>query len=123
MQGNTKGLSMESLLTILMIFLFIASTVCNFVFLVKIMKFKDASSKILVDYPATLKFIIDRLERIDDARFRQISTMDKNSERHFMELRRLLETETPMKPNKSNNWDSFREAFKGPIKVEVNERT
>ena len=26
------------------------------------------------------------------------------------------------KPIKPNNWDSFREAFKGPVRVEINER-
>lgn len=29
----------------------------------------------------------------------------------------------PIKPIKTNNWDSVREAFKGPTKVEFSERT
>lgn len=29
----------------------------------------------------------------------------------------------PQTPIKPNNWDSIREAFKGPTRVEINERT
>lgn len=28
----------------------------------------------------------------------------------------------PTRPIKPNNWDSVREAFKGPVRVEINER-
>lgn len=39
--------------------------------------------------------------------------------RSLLSLRENLETAKPIKPN---NWDSFREAFKGPARVEINER-
>lgn len=31
-------------------------------------------------------------------------------------------TQSPTKPIKPNNWDSVREAFKGPVRIEINER-
>jgi hypothetical protein len=44
-----------------------------------------------------------------------------NSEQHrsLLALRESLEATKPIKPN---NWDSMKEAFKGPTRVEVNER-
>lgn len=33
-----------------------------------------------------------------------------------------LTSDSPKQPIKPNNWDSIREAFKGPVRVEVNER-
>jgi hypothetical protein len=37
----------------------------------------------------------------------------------LLALRESLEATKPIKPN---NWDSMKEAFKGPTRVEVNER-
>lgn len=34
----------------------------------------------------------------------------------------LKQTQEPTRPTRANNWDSMREAFKVPIKAEVNER-
>lgn len=34
----------------------------------------------------------------------------------------LKDIQEPTKPIKPNNWDSVREAFKGPARIEVNER-
>jgi hypothetical protein len=42
-----------------------------------------------------------------------------NLDRHLLALREALE---PTKPIRPNNWDSVREAFKGPTRVEINER-
>ena len=39
--------------------------------------------------------------------------------RSLLALRETLETAKPIKPN---NWDSVREAFKGPVRIEINER-
>lgn len=35
----------------------------------------------------------------------------------------LPESQSPQSPMKPNNWDSIREAFKGPVRTEANERT
>ena len=40
--------------------------------------------------------------------------------RSMLDLREYLK---PTPPMKSNNWDSVRAAFKGPTRIEVNERT
>jgi hypothetical protein len=47
-----------------------------------------------------------------------LGEIDKNH-RSLLVLRDALETAKPIKPN---NWDSIKEAFKGPVRVEVNER-
>ena len=39
--------------------------------------------------------------------------------RSLLSTRESLEAAKPMK---SNNWDSVREAFKGPVRIEINER-
>lgn len=39
--------------------------------------------------------------------------------RSLLSLREVLETAKPIKPN---NWDSVKEAFKGPVRIEINER-
>ena len=39
--------------------------------------------------------------------------------RSLLTLREDLEAAKPIKPN---NWDSVREAFKGPMRIEINER-
>lgn len=49
----------------------------------------------------------------------KIEATASNFDRHLLALRELLETTKPMK---TNNWDSVREAFKGPTRVEINER-
>lgn len=40
-------------------------------------------------------------------------------ERQLVDFRASLE---PTKPIKPNNWDSMRQAFKGPTRVEIDER-
>ena len=37
-------------------------------------------------------------------------------------LQAILERQDAAKPIKPNNWDSIKEAFKGPVRVEINER-
>jgi hypothetical protein len=49
----------------------------------------------------------------------KIDEVSANLDRSLLALRESLETAKPIKPN---NWDSFREAFKGPTRVEINER-
>ena len=45
--------------------------------------------------------------------------VNDETHRSLLALRESLEATKPMK---SNNWDSIREAFKGPVRIEVNER-
>lgn len=46
-------------------------------------------------------------------------TFKDDLNRFLLSFRETLEATKPIKPN---NWDSFREAFKGPTRVEINER-
>ena len=47
-------------------------------------------------------------------------TIKEDFHRTSLALRETLETARPIKPN---NWDSVKEAFKGPVRIEINERT
>lgn len=49
----------------------------------------------------------------------KIDALGNGLDRSMLSLRELLEN---AKPIKSNNWDSVREAFKGPARIEINER-
>lgn len=49
----------------------------------------------------------------------RLSKISEQIDRSTLSLRKNLEPTEPIKPN---NWDSIREAFKGPTRVEVNER-
>ena len=46
-------------------------------------------------------------------------SVNDETRRSLLALRDILEATKPMK---SNNWDCIREAFKGPTRIEVNER-
>ncbi len=41
------------------------------------------------------------------------------NDRFLLAVRELAEATKPMK---TNNWDSVREAFKGPVRIDLNER-
>lgn len=58
----------------------------------------------------------DRLERHIDA----LKELVKND--NDRSLQAILERLDAAKPIKPNNWDSIKEAFKGPVRVEINER-
>jgi hypothetical protein len=65
-----------------------------------------------------MKFLTDQIEKYDYHQKKHQMNTD-GLERSLMALRDTLET---TKPIKSNNWDSVREAFKGPVRNDVNER-
>lgn len=49
----------------------------------------------------------------------KIENIAKSIDRQLLDLKEVFQATTPIKPN---NWDSVREAFKGPVRVEINER-
>lgn len=66
---------------------------------------------VLVETTEKLRYLD---ENVDSTR-RVVDGIDRS-------LLALKESQEAAKPMKSNNWDSVREAFKGPVRVEVNER-
>lgn len=67
---------------------------------------------------AVLKKITKLEQSHETIRAENLSVNDE-TRRSLLALRDILEATKPMK---SNNWDSIREAFKGPTRIEVNER-
>lgn len=45
----------------------------------------------------------------------KLDSLESGFDRNLLELRERLE---PTKPIKSNNWDSIRAAFKGPVRLD-----
>lgn len=55
---------------------------------------------------------------IYDALETRVETLSEQLERFELAQRNNLET---TKPTKINNWDSIREAFKGPARIKIND--
>ena len=101
MQSNTTGHSMEAFL----IFLILASLTANFLLSKKVQEIRAAqkiSESKQGDHLIYLKNIFDLVN--------QVASQSS------------LPSQLPQSPIKPNNWDSMREAFKGPVRIE-NERT
>jgi hypothetical protein len=98
MQSNTTGHSMEVFFTVLLV----ASLIGNF-FLSKSIREIRAAQKISDSKQEDLKIYLTNIFDI----VRSIP----------------LPSQLPQSPIKPNNWDSVREAFKGPVRVDLNERT
>ena len=69
--------------------------------------------------------MIKEIKRIDELEFKVVAlselvTLYQNDNiRSSLALREALETAKPIKPN---NWDSVKQAFKGPVRIDINER-
>ncbi len=119
MQIITTGHSMELFFDITFIFLLILSLTVNYRMSKKINKLSTQNEYFMRKFVTTLDSHgedFDKLHRkIDDLGVIIVNDHDRS----LLALRELLE---PTKPMKSNNWDSVREAFKGPVRIESNER-
>ena len=90
------------------------ATVANIIYLFTIRniinKYPD-----LIDMITRSQFSIE--EKIDD--------LGDDNDRHFLALKEQLNETLPKiteVPKAANNWESVRAAFKGPTKVDLNER-
>lgn len=61
-----------------------------------------------------------QLERLSENFHLLDEKIKDNNDRFLLALQENLQTTKPMKPN---NWDSVKEVFKRPTRIEVNERT
>lgn len=122
MQSNTTGHSMEIFLIITVLILLIA------LFCLEIFHFYRLTQRYQIS-SETLSAILDTLIKQNE----KIGYLNKNvmefegllhsimneNQRSMLSLVDNLQTAKPIKPN---NFDSLREAFKGPTRVEINER-
>lgn len=105
---------MELFLDYFIIFSFSLSIISNIYFLIKVRSIDKASNKILNEYPHSLNDIQEALLRFENEFIDGLEGIE-------IALVGLKTPSDSMQPSRANNWDSIREAFKGPIKVEVNE--
>lgn len=111
---------METFLDSIISITLVISVIMNFVVLFHIHMLDDIQKKILENgYEEKLLSAIDRsddriIELVD-----KITDLSVKIDRSMVALESTLEPTIPMK---SNNWDSIREAFKRPPRVDLNDR-
>lgn len=122
MQSNTTGFSMETFFDIMRTCCMAFLAYINFAIYVKVKKF-IVSDEIVKNHQAEiLESLSVELDEISLKTVKMSAQLnDVQDELHRSSLA-LRTTQEPTKPMKSNNWDSVRECFKGPARIEVNER-
>lgn len=126
MQSNTTGISMEILFDIIMVFLLAYLVGRNSSMSKKINKMQEnlellqkqndeIVDSLLGDFEGVEKLCVLMSQKID-------SLPDVLKDDLHRSMLALKDIQEPTKPIKPNNWDSVREAFKGPARIEVNER-
>jgi len=113
MKNNTTGNSMEIFFDLTLIFLLYTSTIMGFVNFKKLYDIKKSHEDLRNEFTELSITLVENFGDIDD----KIVELSNQNDRSMLALRETLE---PAKPMKSNNWDSFREAFKGPTRNDVN---
>ena len=126
MQTNTTGLSMETIFDIM-----------NFALLCSCLVGVISMSKKVNTIDSRFEPLYRKNEQIIEALYGDIEVIEKaivglsekvealpdmfkdDIHRSLLALRDTLETTKPIRPN---NWDSMKEAFKGPTRIEINER-
>ena len=71
-----------------------------------------------------INLIIENIDHQDDKINERLDFLNERFDHVLVKVEHLIVTnETPKSPMKPNNWDSIKEAFKVPMRVEVHERT
>jgi len=118
MQSNTTGLSMEIFFYILFTCLLLASLVVNVAVLKSISSLETLNEFFQRKFVTTLDVHGEDFDSLE----RQINVLEQVNTDNNRSLQAILERLDAAKPIKPNNWDSVKEAFKGPVRVEINER-
>jgi hypothetical protein len=119
MQYNIAEHSMETFLEILFILLLFLSVSMNLFMSNKINKLESLYESFIDENLEELYVNIDEIMIKTVKISEQLESFHNETCRSLMALRETLETTKPIKPN---NWDSIKEAFKAPLRTEVNER-
>ena len=106
---------METILDIILIFACTTSIVTNLVYLFSVKKLNRAADLSLKDIP--------ELRENQSILLKDFGIFHSKVDSFLSKSDQLLQEPTisPNRPIKPNNWDSMREAFKGPARVELNE--
>jgi hypothetical protein len=111
---------METIFDILFIFLLSVSIWIN---LVLSKKFHDLDDKFEFFQRKFITTLDVHGEDFDSLEKQIKSVVDEVKADNHRSLLAILERQDAAKPIKTNNWDSVKEAFKGPVRIEINERT
>ena len=107
---------MEIILETVKILCPLIATAINLCFFLKIQKVE----KNLKEIEISIDEQYTDISNLNDNLSFHLNTISEKIDRSTLSLRKILETTEPI--IKPNNWDSVREAFKGPTRVEINER-
>lgn len=119
---------METILDIIVVSACVISIVTNFVFLFSIQDVKKSLKKIEKDFPEILNDLMEKSDDFDEKLVKIPAEIDRSLVALKEDLKAHLDRNVEMAnlkaaTSRANNWDSMREAFKGPTRIEVNERT
>jgi len=106
---------MESIFDFILILSLVFSVGCNVIVIVRTQRREEDVQNTLAQISESLR---NQNENYSFTK-NKIDVIGINLASYRSELKENLETPKPIKPN---NWDSMKEAFKGPTKVEINER-
>lgn len=115
MQINTTGHSMETILDVILFIVLPVSLIMNCVYCRNFFLREKKTSEF---HENIVRAITEQTEKYTYTQDK-IDALGCGLDRSMLALREILE---PTKPIKTNNWDSVRQAFKGPARIEVNER-
>lgn len=118
MQSNTTGFSMETIFDITLIIFLIIIFRQNASLSKKIKNLEFESDFFKSKFISTLDVHGEDFDRLEKQIDSVLNLVKNDNDRSLLAMRELLE---PAKPMKSNNWDSVREAFKGPTRIEIND--
>lgn len=115
MQSNTTGYSMEIFFVTFQCFLLGFLIARNIALSKKINSIEQKCDLFI----ATIDTQGEDFERLENSINAAVETIKADNHRSSQAI---LERQDAAKPIKPNNWDSVKEAFKGPVRVEINER-
>jgi hypothetical protein len=107
---------MEDFFQLIIFSALVVGIVGNVFFILKTQKIEKAADHILKEYPELLNSLMETFGEVQD-KIDHLS--DKIEQIDIALLKKAADAASQTKPN---NWDSVREAFKVPTKIEVNER-
>lgn len=122
MQSNTTGYLMETFLSIAILCVVTCLT-CMIYSLSKKVKYLEMHCEFYKrKFISSLDSFGADLDEIELKTTKMSGQLDFNQESNYRSLQTILERLDAAKPIRPNNWDSIKEAFKGPARVEINER-
>ena len=118
---------MENWMEVFYILLLKASLILNFMLFryVKGLKQSICTQELMIKKNhELLSTVIENIDCQDDKLNERLDYLNERFDHVLVKVEHLIVTnETPKSPIKPNNWDSIKEAFKVPTRVEVHERT